>query len=118
MPEATITTIFSNVEIIQNVNKEFYQDLENRMKRHSEISATIPVGDLFKKMGDYFKMYTTYCANHPLAVSTAVKLEETNPTFQNFLKVHFRSQNTQLSYAKCRFVTRTEQWRGSVCMTI
>ena len=43
-------TMFSNIEIIQNVNKEFYQNLENRMKRHSEINATVPVGDLFKKM--------------------------------------------------------------------
>ena len=50
VPESTVQTMFSNVEIIQNVNKEFYQNLENRMKRHSEINATVPVGDLFKKM--------------------------------------------------------------------
>jgi len=32
-------------------------------------------------------MYTTYCANHPIAVQTIVKLEDSSPEFKNFLKV-------------------------------
>eukprot|EP01087_Luapelamoeba_hula_P006892 TRINITY_DN1699_c0_g1_i2.p1 TRINITY_DN1699_c0_g1~~TRINITY_DN1699_c0_g1_i2.p1 ORF type:complete len:913 (+),score=168.52 TRINITY_DN1699_c0_g1_i2:275-3013(+) len=87
LPEQGISTIFSNVEILLNVNKEFLANLDAQLSQYGADDANLPLGDVFRKMGDYFKMYTTYCANHPIAVSTVAKLEETNPEFQNYLRI-------------------------------
>jgi len=44
------------------------------------------VADAFLKMGDYFKVYTTYCVNHQKAISTLEDLKLNNKKFAKVLQ--------------------------------
>lgn len=83
--DADINTIFSNMQLLLGVNMEFNQNLSKKVSELSTPSANIPIGDVFAKLADYFKMYTIYCSNHPTAVDTKIKLAKKNSNFRKFL---------------------------------
>eukprot|EP01102_Stenamoeba_stenopodia_P006579 TRINITY_DN1814_c0_g2_i2.p1 TRINITY_DN1814_c0_g2~~TRINITY_DN1814_c0_g2_i2.p1 ORF type:complete len:586 (+),score=123.34 TRINITY_DN1814_c0_g2_i2:84-1841(+) len=79
-----LATLFSNIEMLYNLNKQFLSEFKKRL-RASLYSNMVHFGDIFKRMADYFKMYTVYCANQQDAVKT---LEESKKVtaFVNFVK--------------------------------
>lgn len=70
--------LFSNVEVLLNVNNKLNDDL-----KASEDDDTILIGKIFLGMADFFKMYTAYCANQPKAMEILDKLGR-NPSFKTF----------------------------------
>ena len=55
--------IFTNIELIYDLNLEFSQQLE------SSLGDLQQLGNLFLKYLPYFKMYISYCNGHSQAVS-------------------------------------------------
>jgi len=72
-----VNTIFSNIITIHGVNKKFLTDIESRL---AEWDNNDCLGDVFKKMTPFFKMYTSYVNNHELACQTLKKLGERGDT--------------------------------------
>ena len=52
LPKSALSTIFSNVEAIQAVNRELLSHME-----------TLGLGDAFLAMAPYIKLYSTYANN-------------------------------------------------------
>jgi len=75
--ETTIKKIFSNLEIILNLNKTLLSELETRMKTWD--SEKTSIGDLFKGLAPYLKMYKDYGNNFESASETCQQIRE-NPT--------------------------------------
>eukprot|EP01119_Soliformovum_irregulare_P010085 TRINITY_DN2464_c0_g1_i1.p1 TRINITY_DN2464_c0_g1~~TRINITY_DN2464_c0_g1_i1.p1 ORF type:complete len:1117 (-),score=381.50 TRINITY_DN2464_c0_g1_i1:42-3215(-) len=62
----TISSIFMNVELLININKEMLDKLEQRIEESS--SRYWLIGDILLSMADYFKMYTAYCSGYEQAL--------------------------------------------------
>eukprot|EP01114_Cavostelium_apophysatum_P013574 TRINITY_DN3318_c0_g1_i2.p1 TRINITY_DN3318_c0_g1~~TRINITY_DN3318_c0_g1_i2.p1 ORF type:complete len:1052 (+),score=404.56 TRINITY_DN3318_c0_g1_i2:1533-4688(+) len=82
LPQEYITEVFSNIEIIFTVNKEFLTDLE---RRHSEFPQNQLIGDIFIRFVDFLKVYTIYVNNYDKAVVAINKLKKSTP-FGAFLE--------------------------------
>eukprot|EP01114_Cavostelium_apophysatum_P010192 TRINITY_DN2367_c0_g1_i2.p1 TRINITY_DN2367_c0_g1~~TRINITY_DN2367_c0_g1_i2.p1 ORF type:complete len:778 (+),score=302.94 TRINITY_DN2367_c0_g1_i2:1160-3493(+) len=80
--QSSIISIFSNLELIVNINKEFLKKLEDRLEDSSPRYWL--VGDIFLTMSDYMKMYTAYCSSHDTAMATFEKLIKENHGFQEW----------------------------------
>jgi len=74
--------LFSNIELIASVNQEVMKEFEARSDEDSEV---LLVGDIFLRMADFFKMYTTYCANQPKSIAALERLQARVPAFNDFL---------------------------------
>ncbi|ELR18567.1 RhoGEF domain containing protein [Acanthamoeba castellanii str. Neff] len=72
--DAVIKKIFSNLEIIKNLNQMFVNDLEKRMEAW-DTDKTL-VGDLFKGLAPYLKMYKDYSNNFETATETCQQIRE------------------------------------------
>lgn len=68
-----VKSIFSNIQTIQGLNQKFLIDLEKRLGEWDEIDC---VGEIFKEITPYFKMYTTYVNNHESATQTLKALDD------------------------------------------
>lgn len=91
-----ISTIFSNVQLILNVNKQLLQVLgtlrhfiallikytEERMKNWSR---TTLIGDLFLRIAPFFKLYIQYVNNMNTSIATTNSCRQNNPLFKAFL---------------------------------
>ncbi|KAH3759821.1 calmodulin-binding protein [Pelomyxa schiedti] len=78
--EDEINKLFSNFEMLLPIHKEVLDKLwDNTATNNGEY-----VGDIFKSMSQYFKMYTTYCANHDQALLLYDELK-TNSEWMKFL---------------------------------
>jgi len=78
-----IGIIFSNWELLANVNQQLLRDLERGM-RQSHITQN--VGKIFLVMADYLKMYKVYCASHTNSVTTLEQLISSYPKFKAFVQ--------------------------------
>merc|ERR1712154_53992 len=74
-------TIFSNCETIARLNKKFLIDIENRLR---EWDSNDCLGDIFKEITPFFKMYTTYINNHEAATQELESLKK-DSKWMNFL---------------------------------
>jgi hypothetical protein len=81
-----INNLFSNVEIVANLNRTLADEFEASEKDASEKGGVLLLGETFLKLADYLKMYTTYCANQPVSLATLEACSE-QPAFAQFLSV-------------------------------
>lgn len=79
LEEQKIYALFCNLETIVGVNTQLLIDLEQRMSTPEKI-----VGDLFVQLGSFFKVYTFYCTNQPVALQTLEELGK-DSKFKSFL---------------------------------
>jgi hypothetical protein len=77
-----ISAIFSNAKLLVSVNKMLLADLIKRIKANQGYD----VGESFILLGDYLKMYATYCTNQETAGEVVTRAEKTNPRFRAFLQ--------------------------------
>eukprot|EP01102_Stenamoeba_stenopodia_P011655 TRINITY_DN3600_c0_g1_i1.p1 TRINITY_DN3600_c0_g1~~TRINITY_DN3600_c0_g1_i1.p1 ORF type:complete len:591 (-),score=150.50 TRINITY_DN3600_c0_g1_i1:22-1794(-) len=84
LPETDIAKLFSNVEVFTNVNAQMLEQLEARVASAPPTGAC--VGDVFKLMSNFLKMYNNYCANYPSAIAFLSVLEK-NTAFKHFLDI-------------------------------
>ena len=77
-----VNGIFSNVETIEPVHQELIKNLtDDDYTKGGEY-----IGEAFKKMCQYLKMYTIYCANHDHAIEMIESLKS-NAEFQKTLSI-------------------------------
>ena len=55
-----VQAIFSDMDVIMNVNSTFYKDLEERLQHYEH---EIGISDIFLTMAPFFKTYSRYCNN-------------------------------------------------------
>ena len=81
-----INTIFSNLEILMNFNKELLKKLEAR--------SNIPIqdrliGDIFLELAPLMKLYTEYINNFDQSSDLVIRLANDRPGFADFIDVSF-----------------------------
>eukprot|EP01117_Protostelium_nocturnum_P012808 TRINITY_DN4745_c0_g1_i1.p1 TRINITY_DN4745_c0_g1~~TRINITY_DN4745_c0_g1_i1.p1 ORF type:complete len:767 (-),score=332.45 TRINITY_DN4745_c0_g1_i1:38-2041(-) len=77
-----INVVFSNLKLIENVNKELLGGLAKKMENWT---PTTTIGDVFLKLSPFLKLYTQYVNNYIVSSNTINHLMETNPNFKAFL---------------------------------
>lgn len=77
-----ITTMFSNLETLYQLNSRFRDTL--RKRREEEWEANPQMGDLFLDFAPYFKMYTLYINNHEAATKLLSSLAK-DAKFSTFM---------------------------------
>eukprot|EP00005_Dracoamoeba_jomungandri_P012987 CAMPEP_0174275514 /NCGR_PEP_ID=MMETSP0439-20130205/59805_1 /TAXON_ID=0 /ORGANISM="Stereomyxa ramosa, Strain Chinc5" /LENGTH=908 /DNA_ID=CAMNT_0015367625 /DNA_START=2226 /DNA_END=4952 /DNA_ORIENTATION=- len=87
--EKSMKQIFSNIEDLRDINQQFSENLSTKITElcGNVMFRSVKIGKVFQKMGESFKIYSTYCLNHPLAIKTLANLKENNKTFKKFLDV-------------------------------
>ena len=75
--EESIGLIFSNIEQIQNTNREFLEALKG---------AGAATGRCFMEFSESFKVYSIYCNNHPKAVVELARISENDIQLQSFFE--------------------------------
>jgi len=90
-----VETLFSNVELILNVNQELLTQLQQKMATWTD---TTIIGDVFLATAPYLKSYTQYCNNYPKAMAMYNKKKTTHPRFTKFVEtMRPRTENLELS---------------------
>jgi hypothetical protein len=69
--------LFSNIQDIKNLNELLLADLKAGKKS---------IGAIFLYYSEYFKLYTTYCADQEKAFLTFKRLQDSKSSFRSFLK--------------------------------
>eukprot|EP01129_Flabellula_baltica_P004052 TRINITY_DN1383_c0_g1_i3.p1 TRINITY_DN1383_c0_g1~~TRINITY_DN1383_c0_g1_i3.p1 ORF type:complete len:305 (-),score=50.50 TRINITY_DN1383_c0_g1_i3:728-1615(-) len=90
LSDMDILGIFSNIEIIQSINKELYSSLQQRFvnTQKSEDQASmgrVEIGDVFLSLADYLKMYTTYVNNHASSLEKHVLCRKKISAYDKFI---------------------------------
>ncbi|KAL6048045.1 DH domain-containing protein, variant 2 [Balamuthia mandrillaris] len=86
-----LSTLFSNAEAIVGVSQEILKHLEKNVGT----DGSYLVGKTFLELVEFIKMYTVYCGNQPVALSTLDKCKASNTAFAAFL-------NECMSDPRCR----------------
>ena len=76
-------TVFSNIELLFNLNTKFYESLAKEIQKSSDEQL---IGNCFLQVGQFLKMYSEYCSNQTTAlryVSLARGTKTPNPN-ENF----------------------------------
>eukprot|EP01114_Cavostelium_apophysatum_P001005 TRINITY_DN1086_c0_g2_i1.p1 TRINITY_DN1086_c0_g2~~TRINITY_DN1086_c0_g2_i1.p1 ORF type:complete len:968 (-),score=269.03 TRINITY_DN1086_c0_g2_i1:75-2978(-) len=60
--------IFSNVETLLNMNEQLLEQLEDQLELKSTDQSMQMIGEVFQRMGEYFKMYKVYCGNQDVSM--------------------------------------------------
>lgn len=79
--KAQITQIFSDIDVILNVNDTFYKDLEQRLSTYHPHTI---ISDIFQTMAPFFKTYTRYCNNYDKS-QIMLKDVKNHPEMKNIL---------------------------------
>eukprot|EP01098_Paradermamoeba_levis_P003190 TRINITY_DN1484_c0_g9_i1.p1 TRINITY_DN1484_c0_g9~~TRINITY_DN1484_c0_g9_i1.p1 ORF type:complete len:304 (+),score=81.93 TRINITY_DN1484_c0_g9_i1:213-1124(+) len=77
-----IRKIFSDIEVIININHELLRELEPRIQNWS---STQCLGDVFLNMSKFLKVYTQYVNNYNIALATINECKQ-NTKFWKFLQ--------------------------------
>ncbi|KAK7146451.1 hypothetical protein R3I93_014027 [Phoxinus phoxinus] len=76
--------LFSNISVIQEVSKRFFEDLEKRHQRHPVIQD---ISDIVQNhAAKHFEPYIVYCSNETFQQRTLQKLLSSNTAFRESLK--------------------------------
>ncbi|KAK3103494.1 hypothetical protein FSP39_019615 [Pinctada imbricata] len=75
IPENVHARIFSNIEQIMDVNKTLLEYMENTS-----------VGEAFKFLGPFLKLYSSYANNHENAISTLQEWMQKSTDFTEFIR--------------------------------
>jgi hypothetical protein len=87
--KAHIRSIFSDIEVVIAVNEAIFKMLVERV---NNLTHTTKLGDVFVKMGQFFRWYQSYVSNYDKAFATLRTLKK-NPEFKAFLAVRLRSMH-------------------------
>ncbi|KAM4817267.1 epithelial cell-transforming sequence 2 oncogene-like [Urocitellus parryii] len=90
---ANIQIIFSDILQILNLNRQFLDNLRDRLQ---EWSSAHCVGEIFIKFGGQLNTYTNFFNNYPVVLKTIKKCREMTPAFRAFLKRHDKSTVTKM----------------------
>uniref|UniRef100_I3N548 Epithelial cell transforming 2 like n=1 Tax=Ictidomys tridecemlineatus TaxID=43179 RepID=I3N548_ICTTR len=90
---ANIQIIFSDILQILNLNRQFLDNLRDRLQ---EWSSAHCVGEIFIKFGGQLNTYTNFFNNYPVVLKTIEKCREMTPAFRAFLKRHDKSTVTKM----------------------
>uniref|UniRef100_A0A9J8CEQ4 Rho guanine nucleotide exchange factor (GEF) 16 n=1 Tax=Cyprinus carpio carpio TaxID=630221 RepID=A0A9J8CEQ4_CYPCA len=76
--------LFSNISVIQDVSKRFFEDLDRRHQKHPVIKD---ISDIVNKYAtQHFEPYIVYCSNETFQQRTLQKLQSNNNAFRETLK--------------------------------
>uniref|UniRef100_A0A672L382 Rho guanine nucleotide exchange factor 16-like n=1 Tax=Sinocyclocheilus grahami TaxID=75366 RepID=A0A672L382_SINGR len=76
--------LFSNISVIQDVSKRFFEDLDTRHQKHPVIKD---ISDTVNKYAtQHFEPYIVYCSNETFQQRTLQKLLSSNNAFRETLK--------------------------------
>ena len=98
-------TIFSNIEVLVNLNQQFLTDLTEQIQRPFDSQM---IGNCFLNIGDYLKIYAEYCTNQKIALDLIAYFygethdAQTTTTFQmlDMTKEQVASFNSYCKYAR------------------
>uniref|UniRef100_A0A8D2DHX9 Epithelial cell transforming 2 like n=1 Tax=Sciurus vulgaris TaxID=55149 RepID=A0A8D2DHX9_SCIVU len=90
---ANIQIIFSDILQILSLNRQFLENLRDRVQEWSSIHC---VGEIFIKFGDQLNTYTNFFNNYPVVLKTIEKCREMTPAFRAFLKRHDKTIVTKM----------------------
>ncbi|XP_004363962.2 hypothetical protein CAOG_03123, partial [Capsaspora owczarzaki ATCC 30864] len=79
-----LATIFPNVQSLLGINETLLKDLDERVKAWDAQTTTI--GDVFKRMAPFLKLYETYCNQHGTATQMLSRCQTKSENFSSFLK--------------------------------
>ncbi|XP_006915433.2 epithelial cell-transforming sequence 2 oncogene-like [Pteropus alecto] len=82
---ANIQIIFSDILRILSLNRQFLDNLRDRLQEWSPAHC---VGEIFIKFGSQLDIYTNFFNNYPVVLKTIEKCKEMIPAFRAFLKRH------------------------------
>lgn len=72
--KAQVSAIFSDIEVIVNVNDHFYQELAKRVEHFCATSTML--SDIFLMIAPFFKSYSRYCNNYDNALAVLKDLRK------------------------------------------
>nr|XP_034492241.1 epithelial cell-transforming sequence 2 oncogene-like isoform X1 [Marmota flaviventris] len=90
---ANIQIIFSDILQILSLNRQFLDNLRDRLQ---EWSSAHCVGEIFIKFGGQLNTYTNFFNNYPVVLKTIEKCREMTPAFRAFLKRHDKTTVTKM----------------------
>ncbi|ERE84206.1 epithelial cell-transforming sequence 2 oncogene-like protein [Cricetulus griseus] len=90
---SNIHIIFSDTLRILNLNREFLDNLRDRLQEWSPVQC---VGEIFIKFGRQLNTYTNFFNNYPVVLKTIEKCREMTPAFRAFLKRHDKTIVTKM----------------------
>ncbi|XP_060046359.1 epithelial cell-transforming sequence 2 oncogene-like [Erinaceus europaeus] len=88
-----VQIIFSDILQILNLNRQFLDDLRDRLQEWGPAHC---VGEIFIKFGRQLNTYTNFFNNYPVVLKTIEKCREMTPTFRAFLKRHDKTIATKM----------------------
>eukprot|EP00029_Vermamoeba_vermiformis_P006524 TRINITY_DN2581_c0_g1_i1.p1 TRINITY_DN2581_c0_g1~~TRINITY_DN2581_c0_g1_i1.p1 ORF type:complete len:524 (-),score=114.43 TRINITY_DN2581_c0_g1_i1:11-1582(-) len=83
LTQQEVDMLFSNLEIILNLNMELLKEIKLRMAVWTNSQK---IGDVFLKMASFFKMYSVYCHDYEKSVVLIKQKTKENPQFVQFLE--------------------------------
>ncbi|XP_047588064.1 epithelial cell-transforming sequence 2 oncogene-like isoform X2 [Lutra lutra] len=90
---ANIHIIFSDILQILSLNRQFLDNLRDRLQEWGPAHC---VGEIFLKFGSQLNTYTNFFNNYPVVLRTIEKSREMTPAFRAFLKRHDRTVVTKM----------------------
>ncbi|KAN0026491.1 hypothetical protein ACTFIV_007478 [Dictyostelium citrinum] len=83
IPDKDISIIFSNIQLLLNVNKELLSDL---LQKAPDEKPNHTVGTCFIYFFKYLKIYSGYCANQTISADHIARCSKKIPAFKQFLE--------------------------------
>ncbi|KAM9951765.1 hypothetical protein ACTFIT_002448 [Dictyostelium discoideum] len=83
IPDKDISIIFSNIQLLLNVNKELLSDL---LQKAPDEKPNHTVGTCFIYFFKYLKIYSGYCANQTISADHIARCSKKIPSFKQFLE--------------------------------
>jgi len=84
-----VDVMFSNLELLINLNKQVLEQFEEQQEKAKRENLDIMqgVGEVFKSMAPFMKMYTQYSANQPKALRRLEYLLKNNEKFKKCVDI-------------------------------
>ncbi|XP_030665618.1 epithelial cell-transforming sequence 2 oncogene-like isoform X1 [Nomascus leucogenys] len=90
---ANIQIIFSDILQILSLNRQFLDNLRDRLQEWGPAHC---VGEIVTKFGSQLNTYTNFFNNYPVILKTIEKCREMIPAFRTFLKRHDKTIVTKM----------------------
>uniref|UniRef100_A0A8C5P060 Epithelial cell transforming sequence 2 oncogene-like n=1 Tax=Jaculus jaculus TaxID=51337 RepID=A0A8C5P060_JACJA len=90
---ANVQIIFSDILQILSLNRQFLDNLRDRLEEWSPAQC---VGDIVIRFGSQLNAYTNFFNNYPVVLKTIEKCKEMIPAFRAFLKRHDKTTATKM----------------------
>ena len=90
LPAEDISTIFSNVEDLEPIHKEFLQKLQDQFdtrKTDGTRAEDVSIGDILQRFFHYFKLYSVYAANQDASLACFNECKLKKKEFSKFIDV-------------------------------